>query len=147
MDKRLSLRKQKPPNEAQAKIWFNALWNVLKYHFDFWSQSSEDFDYPWCPTKRWHGNASTRKRIKNKRKPLKNRFFWGVSAISSNFSEIPLNLNFEEFPLFFGRFTRIVYPFPLYFIQIFSRDFPIFLRGFPIFLIRFLFFLIRFLFF
>ena len=40
--------------------------------------------------------------------------------ISSNFSEIPINSNFEEFPCFFDRFTRIVYPFPLYFIQIYT---------------------------
>jgi len=66
-----------------------------------------------------HGNDSTRKQIKNTWKPLKNRFFLGISAISSNFLEIPLNSNFEAFPHFFDRFPRIVYPFPLYFIQIF----------------------------
>ena len=78
-----------------------------------------------------HGNNSTQKQIKNPQKPLKNWFFWGVSVISSNFLEIPLNSNFEEFPIFFDWFPRIVYPFPLHFIQIFLRDFPIFLRGFP----------------
>ena len=73
---------------------------------------------------RWHGNASTRKRLntetdqKYAETPQK-PFFWGISAISSNFSEIPPSSNFEEFPLFFNRFPRIVYPFPLYFIQIF----------------------------
>ena len=59
----------------------------------------------------------------------------------------PSKFKFWGVSYFFDQFPRIVYPFPLYFFQIFSRDYPIFLRGFPIFLVRFLIFLIRYPFF
>ena len=66
------------------------------------------------------------------------KFFLCLSAICSNFVEIPQKSDFgnkkrKPLPLFFNRFTKILDPFPLYFNEIFSRDFPIFLRGFPYF--------------
>ena len=54
-----------------------------------------------------HGNDLTRNQIKNTPKPLKSRVFLDVSAISSNFSEIPLNSNFEDFPLFLIDFPEL----------------------------------------
>ena len=74
----------------------------------------------------WQGNASTRKRIKNKRKPLKSRFFLRCFRDFFKFFGNPSKLKFWGVSSFFDRFTRFVCPFPLYFFQIFSRDFPIF---------------------
>ena len=56
-----------------------------------------------------HGNASPRKCLKKKRKPLK-----GVSAISVKKTEIPQNPVFEGFPLFFEAFPKIFEAFPLF---------------------------------
>ena len=92
-----------------SELWISLVWE--KAQFD--QLLFGDMETPQ------HGNNSTRNRIKNTRKPLKSRFFLDVSAISSNFLEIPLNSNFEEFSLFFDRFPKIVYQFPLCFIQIF----------------------------
>ena len=82
-----------------------------------------------------------RKRVENKQKLLKRKFFFRCFHDLKNFLETALTLNFEVFPLYLDRFTRIVYLFPLYFILIFLRNFPILFRGFSTFLVRFLIFL------
>ena len=93
---------------------------------------------------RWHGNASTRgKGSKIRGTPSKTGFSWGISAISSNFSEIPLNSNFEEncisfsplfysnilegFPNIFEGIPNIFDPFPLFFdpFPLFSKTFKL----------------------
>ena len=84
-----------------------------------------------------HGNGS-----KIRGNPSKTGFFLRHFRDFFKFFRNPSKFKFlRSFLFFFDRFTRIVYPFMLYFTQIFSRDFPIFLRGFPIFLVRFLIFL------
>ena len=73
-----------------------------------------------------HGNGSKR-RVN----PSKTVFFWGISVISSNFSEISLNSNFEEFPLFFWSISQnCISVSPLFYSNI-LEGFPNIFEGIP----------------
>jgi len=94
-------------------------------------------------TKRWYGNASTRKRVNTesdpkKRKPPQNEFFWGVSCFFKNYRK-SLKLIFRGISCFFYPFPRFLGRIPVYMGLIFLRDFLIFsirfliLGPFPVF--------------
>ena len=120
---------------------FNVLDLVIRVNSSFFSTIFKGFRinlrFRWC-----YGNASKWKRFntempQKKQKPLKNRFFWDVSAVSARKTEIPQNPVFEGFPLYFKAFPKIFEGFPLFTWQLFLRNFPILLRDFPIFLRHF----------
>jgi len=76
-----------------------------------------------------HGNVSTRKWLKKKRKPLKNRFFLRRFCNFCKKNGNPSKPSFWGVPLYFEAFLKIFEGFPLFTWQLFLRIFPIFFWG------------------